>query len=95
MTDAQAGEFAAEWIRNFNAKDVDAVLAHFAEDAEFTSPRALDVAGRPTLRSRSELADYWHAAAKSVTSIRFTLDHVINNEAARRLAIVYTSEING
>ena len=95
MTSVQAQEFAAEWIKNFSEKDVEAVLSHFAEDAQFTSPRALVFAGKATLHSRRELADYWHAAAKSVGSIRFTLDHVINDDSAGRLTIVYLSEIDG
>jgi SnoaL-like domain len=95
MTDAQAQEFAAAWIESFSAKDVEAVLSHFAENAEFTSPRALAIVGRATLRSRRELADYWHAALKSIGSIRFTLDHFINDERAGRLTIVYLSEVDG
>ena len=95
MTDTQAQEFAARWIHAFNAKDVDGVLSHFAEDAEFTSARALAFTGKATLHSRRELGDYWRGAVESIGSIRFTLDYVINNEASRRLAIVYLSEIDG
>jgi ketosteroid isomerase-like protein len=95
MTNAQAQDFAAAWIQNFSAKDVEAVLAHFAEDAQFTSPRALVVAGKATLQSRRELAEYWHAAVKSIGTIRFTLEHVINDESSGRLTIVYISEIDG
>ena len=95
MTNAEARQFAAEWIRNFNAKDVDAVLGHFAEDVDFTSPRAVAVAGTATLRSRPELARYWHEGVKAIRSIRFTLDYLINDETTRRLTIVYVSEIDG
>jgi hypothetical protein len=95
MTDEQARKFAAEWIENWNRRDADAVLAHFAEDAEFTSPRALVVAGKATLRSRRELGDYWHAALKGIGSIRFTLDNVINDARTGRATIVYVAEIDG
>lgn len=95
MTDEQALEFAAEWIENWNRRDADAVLAHFAEDAEFTSPRALVVAGKATLQSRRELAEYWHAALKGIGAIRFTLDHVVNDAGAGRVTIVYVAEIDG
>jgi ketosteroid isomerase-like protein len=32
--------FAETWIAAWNRRDVDAVLAHFADDAEFVSPAA-------------------------------------------------------
>lgn len=95
MTSAEAQQFAEEWIRNFNARDLEAVLSHFADDVEFTSPRAVTVTGRATVRSRRELADYWRTSLKSVGSLGFTLEHVINDEAARRMTIVYISEIDG
>lgn len=95
MTNAQAHEFAAVWIKDFNRKDIEAVLSHFADDAEFTSPRALAIAGKATLRSRRELADYWHAAVKSIGSIHFTIDHIINDDSSGRVTIVYLSEIDG
>lgn len=95
MTNAEARKFAEEWIRNFNARDVDAVLSHFADDVEFTSPRAVAITGKATVRSRRELADYWRTSLKSVESLHFTLDHVINDEAASRLTIVYVSDVNG
>jgi hypothetical protein len=95
MTNAQAHAFAAEWIDNFNRLDLEAVLAHFAEDTEFTSPRAIAVVGKPTLHSKPELSGYWYEAVKFVESLRFTLDGVINDESAGRLVIVYVSEVNG
>lgn len=49
--------FAEAWIAAWNRRDVDAVLAHYAEDARFTSPVARAVVGRPVLRNRQELGD--------------------------------------
>jgi ketosteroid isomerase-like protein len=95
MTNAQAHAFAAEWIDNFNRLDLEAVLACFAEDAEFTSPRATAVAGKPALRSRQELGDYWRKSVSAIRSLQFTLDHVINDENANRVVIVYISEVDG
>jgi SnoaL-like protein len=95
MTDIQARKFAEEWIRNFSAKDAEAVLAWFSEDAKFTSPRAVGILGRATLRSREELGEYWRTAVKAIGSIRFTMDYLVNDEAARRLTIVYVSDIDG
>ncbi|HEY2015687.1 MAG TPA: nuclear transport factor 2 family protein [Bryobacteraceae bacterium] len=95
MTDRQAEQFAEEWIENFNRGDEDAVLAHFAEHATFTSPRALKIAGRETLASRGELSAYWKTALRSIRSLHFTLDRVVHDSSARRIAMVYLSEIDG
>ena len=43
MTQEVADAFAAEWMAAWNAHDLEAVLAHYAEDGVFTSPF---VAGR-------------------------------------------------
>lgn len=32
--------FAAQWIANWNARDVEAVLSHFRDDCVFVSPVA-------------------------------------------------------
>jgi hypothetical protein len=95
MTNAEAQVFAERWIRAWSERDVEAVLALFAEGAEFTSPKAMVVAGKATVRAPKELAEYWHAALRAARSFRFTLDRVVNDEAARRVTIVYVSEIDG
>ncbi len=95
MTGHEAHEFATKWTRDFSAKDVDSVLSHFADEVVFISARAAAVTGKPSVHSRKELEKYWRAALKSVETIHFTLDYVINDESARRLTIVYLSEING
>ena len=47
--------FAETWIAAWNRRDVDAVLAHFADDAEFVSPAAHKFVGHSVLRSRKEI----------------------------------------
>ena len=37
--------FAAQWIANWNARDAEAVLAHFADDCVFESPIAQTITG--------------------------------------------------
>ena len=95
MTNPEAVRFAEEWVESFNRKDFQAVLRHFAEDATFTSPRALAFGERATLRSKKELAAYWTAALNSIRSIRFTLDRAVNDPISKLLVILYTAEIDG
>src|SRR5262249_50730454 len=53
--------FADEWVAAWNRRDVDAVLAHYADDAQFVSPVASAVVGRPLLRAKQELAAHWRS----------------------------------
>jgi len=93
MTEVEALAWAREWVADWNRRDVAAVLSHFADDVEFTSPRAAGIVGKTRLSGKRELAEYWTRAMAAVASIHFELDHVIANGS--RLAIVYISEING
>jgi len=93
MTQSEALAWANKWIANWNRKDVDGVLAHFAGDVEFTSPRAVAIAGKARLSGKRELAEYWTRAVAAIQSLRFELDYVI--AGGSRLVIIYTSEING
>lgn len=95
MTKLEAVRFAEEWVGNFNRKDAEAVLRHFAEEATFSSPRALTFGGRADLRSREELAAYWRAALGAIGSLHFTLERVVNDDEAGVMVILYIAEIDG
>jgi ketosteroid isomerase-like protein len=59
MEPADAQEFAAEWARAWNARDLESLVAHYADDVVFTSPVADRlvpgsggvVQGKPALRA--------------------------------------------
>jgi len=93
MTQTEALEWAEEWTANWNGRDVEAVLAHFADDVEFTSPRAVPITGQASLTGKQALRDYWNRGMAAIQYIHFGLDYVIAD--GDRLGIVYTSEING
>jgi hypothetical protein len=95
VTRAEAERFAADWAAAWNRRDVEAVLASFADDASFTSPTAQAVVGQATVRGKSALRDYWTAALARITSLRFMIDRVIWDPESRELAILYVAEING
>jgi hypothetical protein len=67
MTHESMMMFAETWIAAWNRRDIDAVLAHFAEEAQFVSPVALDFVGRPVLRNKKELEDYWRRALDRIS----------------------------
>ena len=92
---AEVEVFAAEWVAAWNARDVEAVLAHFAEDARFTSPRAAQRVGTAVVEGKEAMGAYWRLAAAQATSLHFVLDHVVWDEARQELVILYTNERDG
>ena len=79
--------FAKTWIAAWNRRDVEAVLAHFAEEAQFQSPKACSFLGRPVLRNRKELEDYWRSALDRISILEFKLDHATWDERHRELNV--------
>jgi ketosteroid isomerase-like protein len=71
--DAEA--FASGWVRAWNARDLDAVLAHFAEDIVFSSPLAQSLTGAPggVVGGRRALREYWEAALARHPDLQFEL----------------------
>jgi chromate reductase, NAD(P)H dehydrogenase (quinone) len=74
----RAAAFAAEWERNWNAHDLDALLAHFAEDVVFTSPVAAQILaeGDGVIRGRDALRAYWSYALGMLPDLHFTVEDV-------------------
>jgi ketosteroid isomerase-like protein len=95
MTYEAMMRFADEWIAAWNRRDADAVLAHYAEDAQFVSPIARAVVGRPVLRNKQELGDYWRGALARIATLEFRLDHATWDERRRELVVVYEANLNG
>lgn len=95
MNRTEALEFARRWTEAWNKRDVDAVLEHFTEDVVFSSPRALQVVGKPTVHGKAALGDYWRASQRRIDSWRFTLQRVIWDPESSELSIIYDREVNG
>ncbi|MDA1098046.1 MAG: nuclear transport factor 2 family protein [Proteobacteria bacterium] len=72
---AEAERIAADWIDAWNAHDLDRVMAHYADDLVFVSPLIVARTGRKdgTIRSKSELADYFAASLGPGSLLRFEL----------------------
>jgi steroid delta-isomerase len=87
--------FAEDWVAAWNRRDVDAVLGHYLEEAQFVSPVARNVVGRSVLRNKQELADYWRSALARIATLEFRLDHAAWDERRRELVVVYEANLNG
>ena len=75
---AFAERFAAEWIEAWNAHDLDAILAHYADDVVCHSPRIALVMGEKidTVTGKPALAKYWSKALASAKDLHFTFDRL-------------------
>jgi hypothetical protein len=75
MDDSGARDFVRSWLAAWNAHDLDAVLAHFAEDATFNSPvaaRILD-GSNGVVEGKEALRKYWREGLKRIPDLRFEL----------------------
>jgi hypothetical protein len=95
MGRAEVEAFAAEWVAAWNRRDIDAVLAHFAEEARFTSPRAAQRVGTAVVEGKAALGAYWRLAAAQATSLHFVLDRVVWDEVRQEAVMLYTNERDG
>jgi len=79
MDTEAALEFARKWVDAWNAHDVDRVLEHFTEDAEFYSPFIVTIAKEPTGRlvGKPAISAYWSAALARIPDLQFELVDVL------------------
>ena len=75
MTEAEAQDFAQEWIAAWNSHDLDRILRHYAEDVEVTSPLVEVVLGpgRVTIKGKPALREYWGAGLAKYPDLHFRL----------------------
>lgn len=76
---AFAQRFAREWVDAWNRHDVEAVLAHYQDDFEFSSPIIAIIAGEPSgrLKGKAAIGAYWRAALAKLPELRFELKTVL------------------
>lgn len=75
LTADVAARFAAEWVAAWNARDLDRILAHYADDFTMSSPRIAEIAGEPSgvLRGKAAIGAYWRTALDRAPALRFEL----------------------
>lgn len=74
-----ARAFAEDWTAAWNARDLDAVLAHYSDDCTFASPFVARFAGEPggRLAGKTRLRAYWTAALAALPALHFELVDVL------------------
>jgi hypothetical protein len=84
--------FAADWVAAWNRRDLDAVLGHYADGVEFTSPFAVRLTGDGTVRGKDALRAYFAAALAKFPDLHFRLRHAL--PGVNSLVLVYDSVEN-
>lgn len=94
MQAERQARFAEQWFEAWNTHDLDAILAHYAEDVEFTSPFVARLAGDPsgTLRGKAALRDYFGRGLAVYPDLHFELLRVLTGVDSVTL---YYRSVNG
>ena len=72
MDHAKAQALAKQWVRDWNAHDIDALLEHFTDDVVFTSPVAIRIfGGDGVLRGKEALRKYWSEGVRAIPDLHF------------------------
>lgn len=74
----QAKKFAEHWVAAWNAHDIQAVLSHYTDDFEMSTPMIQKVVGIKSgmLVGKQAVGDYWLAAITKVPDLNFSIIEV-------------------
>lgn len=92
--DADAKEFAREWIAAWNSHNLDAILAHYHPDVVLTSPVAAKLLGNPSgiVRGKAALRDYFARGLQAYPDLRFELVDVMRGLSSIVLCYINQKE---
>jgi predicted ester cyclase len=92
MTNEEARSLAADWIAAWNAHDLEAILAHYGETVELTSPVAARLLGLPGGRvtGKPALRAYFERGLAAYPELRFHLEQVFCGVAS--IVLVYVNQ---
>ena len=87
MDRTTAGRFVEAWCANWCKVDIDAVVSHFAENAEMRSPLALKLTGSPVVAGAENIRAYWRKAYGAIESADLKILNWSWDEAIARLTV--------
>ena len=94
MDHAEAQAFATQWVKDWNAHDIDALLRHFTDDVVFTSPAAVRLLGSDgVIRGKDALRDYWSTGVRLIPDLHFEV--VALYAGVNTLVINYRNQSGG
>ncbi|AQW93639.1 nuclear transport factor 2 family protein [Elizabethkingia anophelis] len=88
---SKAQQFAKTWIEAWNSHDMNAILNHYSEDIEITTPMIKMALGEGdgSLKGKEAVADYWRRALDKIPDLHFELYDV--TEGVDSVALYYKS----
>lgn len=92
MSSIEPAVFSREWVAAWNCSDVEAILAHYADDVVFVSPLAATVTGSAEVHGKDKLRAYWTTALRRRASpLRFGLESFVWDDENCVLLILYVA----
>lgn len=75
MTRDDALVFAHEWVAAWNAHDLTAILSHYTDDFEMSSPFISAFTGEPSgmLQGKQQVGNYWKIGLERIPDLHFEL----------------------
>ena len=91
-TDADAREFARDWIAAWNSHNLESILSHYHEDVVLSSPVAARIVGDPngTVRGKRALREYFRRGLDAYPNLHFDLLDVMRGLGS--VVLVYTNQ---
>ncbi len=85
-----ANRRATDWIAAWNSRDIDRILALYADDAVMASPKIAAYGASPDgiLHGKANLRKYWSDALERQPSLYFRLDRVFAGPGS--VVLLYT-----
>jgi len=82
ITEQKAEQMAREWIEAWNLHDLDAIISHYADNVEFTSPFVMKLLGNPsgTIKGKKALRSYFGKALTAYPDLKFDLIQVLTGD---------------
>jgi ketosteroid isomerase-like protein len=94
MSTPEPRAFATRWCEQWNARDLEGLLAHFTDDVVFTSPLAIRILGGDgVVRGKAALRAYWQLGLEKVQDLRFEIMDVYGG--VDTLVIKYRNQAGG
>jgi len=89
MNAKSAKEFAQHWVEAWNAHDLDAILSHYTDDFEMSSPIIVSAMNEPSgrLKGKQIIREYWAGALKKYPTLHFEIQQVLTG--AGSVTLVY------
>ena len=77
MADEQNRNLPSHWIAAWNAHDLEAILSHYDDSIELTSPAAAQLLGTVTIAGKAALRAYFQRGLEAYPNLRFDLQNIL------------------